>query len=279
MHAKNEALFGQYFPDSQIPRPHVSSSRRPSMLLLPCLLVLFISCCVLSSAEHIPRRTRLLNKSRGQVIRSLPSAPPAALSTRRSVDIIMALSGGDDTSPEKWSMRRQVIRNLLGVWGVAQVISVLANAVKRLAPVAMQPLQHNDLQAYQWALYVGWSGYMVYAEGYKGFQKKFSPMVVQRAFDLINHPSILNILLAGPYCMGMFNASRKRMIVSWSITAGVFSLVKLVKLLPYPYRAIVDAGVVLGLSYGALSILVLTIKALLGGKVIADEEEAVTKAA
>lgn len=195
---------------------------------------------------------------------------------------IMSISGGEVSSnpaaspsaeQPNFSLKRQLLRNVLGVWGVAQVISVLANAVKRLIPVAIQPLQQNDLQPWQWGLYVTWSMYMVYAEGYKAFQKKFSPMVVQRAFSIIDKPSILNVVLAGPYCMGMFGASRKRMIVSWAVTAGVFSLVKIVKLLPYPYRAIVDAGVVLGLSYGALSMLFFTVKALLGGKVDAGEKE------
>jgi hypothetical protein len=65
--------------------------------------------------------------------------------------------------------------------------------------------------------------------------------------------------------MGLFCAPKRRMIVGWSLTVGVFSLVKIVKLLPYPYRSIVDAGVVAGLSYGTMSICILTIKALLFG--------------
>jgi hypothetical protein len=72
--------------------------------------------------------------------------------------------------------------------------------------------------------------------------------------------------------MGLFGASKKRMIVGWCVTAGVFSLTLFVKRLPYPYRAIVDAGVVVGLSYGTLSILLLAVKAFFGGKVEAPEE-------
>lgn len=94
---------------------------------------------------------------------------------------------------------------------------------------------------------------MIYAEGYQAFQQKFSPLVVKRAYLLLEKPSILNWLLAGPYCMGLFGATRKRMIVSWSITIGVFGLIGLVKKLPYPYRSIVDAGVICGLTYGAAS--------------------------
>eukprot|EP01039_Chlorochromonas_danica_P006540 gene6540-7214_t len=221
--------------------------------------------------------------------RYLPSHPRRlCLSSSDSTQLIMSLRGGESNNNslsnaepavpsenEKkapYSLRRSIMKNLLGVWGVVQVVSILGNALKRLIPVAIEPLQKNDLVPFQWGLYAVWAIYMVYAEGYKAFQKKFSPMVVQRAFALIDHPHPLNILLAGPYCMGMFAASKKRMIVSWAVTAGVFSLVKIVKLLPYPYRAIVDGGVVLGLSWGALSMVALTAKALLGGKV-EDKEE------
>ena len=78
--------------------------------------------------------------------------------------------------------------------------------------------------------------------------------------------------------MGLFGAPRKRMIVSWSITAGVFSLVKVVKLLPYPYRSIIDAGVVFGLSYGTISTLVIMVKALLHGIDTDDDDKDTTTA-
>lgn len=151
-------------------------------------------------------------------------------------------------------------RYALCLWGVAQVVSTLANAIKRLLPIALQPFQQNDLTAPQWGLYIAWCLYMTYAEGYKAFQQKFSPMVVERAWGILDNANIFNTVLAGPYAMGMFGADRKRMIVSWAIMAGVFSLVKIVKFLPYPYRSIVDGGVVCGLSYGAMSIVFLTIR-------------------
>lgn len=180
------------------------------------------------------------------------------------------------TTEEKRPAGKTVWRNILGVWGVVQVISILANALKRLYPIAVQPFIQKDMLPYQWALYAAWCAYMAYAEGYKAFQLKFSPMVVQRAFLIHQNPNIFNVLLAGPYCMGLFGASKKRMIVGWAVTAGVFSLTLFVKKLPYPYRAIVDAGVVVGLSYGTLSILVLAVKAFFGGKVEAPGDEEVT---
>lgn len=116
---------------------------------------------------------------------------------------------------------------------------------------------------------------MAYAEGFKGFQKKFSPLVVKRALtlDAVADPAgggrrrragPLRILLAGPYSMGLFHATKKRRTVSWGLTTGVLCLVQLVKRLPYPWRSIVDAGVVVGLSYGTLSICMIWAGALMG---------------
>jgi len=173
----------------------------------------------------------------------------------------------------KYSLRESVTRNVLGLWGVLQVVSILVNAIKRLYPIAIQPILKKDILPIEWVMYGAWSLYMMYTEGYKAFQLKFSPLVVERSFGLSKNISILNILFAGPYSMGLFGAPRKRMILSWSLTAGVFALVKLVKLLPYPYRSIVDAGVVAGLSYGTLSICVLAIKAMLAGDSKVDKDD------
>lgn len=70
--------------------------------------------------------------------------------------------------------------------------------------------------------------------------------------------------------MGLFHATKKRMIVSWGVTLGVTGIVAAVKKLPYPWRNIVDAGVVAGLTWGCISILIHYIKALVTGKIPAD---------
>mmetsp|Transcript_8798 Transcript_8798/g.8870 ORF Transcript_8798/g.8870 Transcript_8798/m.8870 type:complete len:236 (-) Transcript_8798:12-719(-) len=155
-------------------------------------------------------------------------------------------------------------QKFIAAWGAFGVISILANAIKRLYPIAIQPFLQKDLTATHWIITSIWTIFMMYTEGYKAFHCKFSPLVVRRAFTLVEHPSMLNYILAGPYCMGLFSATKKRMITSWSITAGVFVIVAVVKKLPYPWRSIVDMGVVAGLSYGALSIGYQFVRALFG---------------
>lgn len=152
----------------------------------------------------------------------------------------------------------------LSSWGVLGVVMLIANALQRLFPVALQPLIQKDLTTEQVLIYIAWTIYMIYVEGYKAFHLKFSPFVVRRSLTLTDNPTFLKSLLAGPYCMGLFSATKKRMILSWSLMIGVFALVKVVKLLPYPWRSIVDAGVVCGLSVGTLSIIYHYILALLG---------------
>lgn len=178
--------------------------------------------------------------------------------------------GGIDTVLVKNQKRSQSIKRLIGKrilasWSIIQVLCILTNAIRRLLPIAIQPFLQNDLEPFQWGLYISWALYMAYMEGYESFQKKFSPLIVKRAFKMSDQSlTPLNIIFAGPYAMGMFGATRKRMIISWSVTGLVFGLVKIVKKLPYPYRSIVDAGVIVGLTYGSTSILLITIRAFFG---------------
>ena len=112
--------------------------------------------------------------------------------------------------------------------------------------------------------------WFAYVEGYKGFQRKFSPLVVSRSLTLHPRSPPHHLLLAPLYSMGMFHATKKRVIVSWSVTLGVAALVAGVKRMPYPWRNIVDAGVVVGLTLGMLSILVGYVVACTKGESPAD---------
>ena len=105
---------------------------------------------------------------------------------------------------------------------------------------------------------------MLYSEGYKGFQKGFSPRVVARAVHLSRHPVAWHVLLAPLYCMGYIHATKKRRIVALSVTAGVVTLVLVVGLLPQPWHGIVDLGVVAGLGYGVIAILAFALKVFVG---------------
>jgi uncharacterized membrane protein YkgB len=62
--------------------------------------------------------------------------------------------------------------------------------------------------------------------------------------------------------MGFFHTTKKRKIISYSLTSFIIVLIIVVHAIPQPWRGIVDAGVVLGLSWGTVSLLVYGVKAL-----------------
>ena len=158
--------------------------------------------------------------------------------------------------------KEQFLHFLCLIWGVGGVIALIARALFRLTPTALEPIQ--TLTVAQWAILLSWCGFMAYSEGYKGFHLAFAPRVIARANYLGNHPTILRIVFAPLICMGLFYATKKRLIVSWCLLIGIISLIVAIRLLEQPWRGIVDAGVVLGLGLGLMSLLYFLIRAIAG---------------
>jgi hypothetical protein len=146
---------------------------------------------------------------------------------------------------------------LLGFyWGIAGVIAFISFAVVRLSPRIAEITEYS-LSPLQWLVLVGFVLWMAWAEGYKGFHRAFAPRVIARARYLrtnteSSHPVLA--LLAPLFCMGYIHATRKRKIVSIAVTSVIVGLVMLLRITPQPWRGIIDAGVVTGLSLGILSI-------------------------
>ena len=147
------------------------------------------------------------------------------------------------------------------IWGTAGVTFFLLSAILRLTPRAQDALS-GDLSILQWIAVIAWGVFMLFAEGYRGFQKKFSPRTAARVRYLKQNPTWIRVVLAPFFCMGYFYASKKTKIVAYALTFGIIILIVLVKFLEQPWRGIVDFGVVLGLSYGLISFLIYTAKAL-----------------
>jgi len=143
---------------------------------------------------------------------------------------------------------------IAAVWGVGGVILILGSAIVRLTPIAWTTII-GPLEWWHIVFGVVWTIFMAYSEGYRGFQRAFSPRVVARAQWLSRNPSLLHVLLAPLFCMAFFHATRKRLIVSWAITMMVIFFIIGAKLLPDPWRGLVDIGVVVGLTWGLAAIL------------------------
>ncbi|MGE9296119.1 MAG: hypothetical protein ACQKBV_07530 [Puniceicoccales bacterium] len=163
------------------------------------------------------------------------------------------------------------MRFIAMTWGLGGVFLLIGSAVYRLTPYAAEALQ-SGLTTFQWVAAILWSVFMLVAEGYRGFQKQFSPRVVARSKYLATHPKPLHVLLAPAFCMGFFHATKKRITVTWCLFTGIVILIIIVRTLPQPWRGIVDLGVVLGLAYGLLWILIYAAKCYGGGRFEVDPE-------
>ncbi|WP_437630234.1 hypothetical protein [Sorangium sp. So ce854] len=164
-------------------------------------------------------------------------------------------------SPPAGEQRRRLA---VVLWGVLGVVAVLIEAIYRLGTMAARVLTTHTLTTGQLILLAAWTVAIVYFEGYRGFQQRFSPRVVARALHLAEHRRPLHVALAPLYCMALLHATRRRLIATWALIAGIVALILLVRQMPPPYRAIVDAGVALALAWGTVAMLVDLARGLAG---------------
>jgi len=140
------------------------------------------------------------------------------------------------------------------VWAVVGFSWVLLDAIIRLAIIAWEGIGPG-LSGLQYVLLVLFVVAMAYAEGYRGFQKSFSPRCAARAYWLCRNPEPLAVALAPLFIMGFFRATRAPFLFAWVGTFLIVLMIIGLQLIPQPWRGIVDAGVVVGLSWGLISFL------------------------
>ena len=149
-------------------------------------------------------------------------------------------------------------------WGVLGFTAILAQALRHLVPLSLEPIRQGHLTGWHWALYAASIVFTGYFEGYRGFQLQVAPRIVVRALWLGRHPTPLRVILAPLFCAGFFHATRKRLITTWIFYPALVVVIIAVRQLEQPWRGIVDAGVVVGLTWGGLSILWMFVRALRG---------------
>lgn len=164
------------------------------------------------------------------------------------------------TSPLTERPAATLLGSLGAVWGIAGFSLLLGYCILRLAPIALE-IFSQPLRWYHWLGLLLNLGVMAYYEGYRGFQKGFSPRVAARARYLAYHPNALHVLLGPLFCLGYFYTSRRRQVGVIGLTLGIIVLILVVRLLDQPWRGIVDAGVVVGLSWGLVSLVVFSVLA------------------
>lgn len=149
------------------------------------------------------------------------------------------------------------------IWGIVGLSLVFGRGLFCLYPY-VEELAWNTFTWIHWLSLIISLLFMGYSEGYKGFHLKFSPRAAARALYLKNNPTLVRVIFSPLFCMGFFHATKKRKIVAYSLTTMIVVLIVLVRQLSQPWRGIVDAGVLLGLGWGLVSVWLFSIKAFFG---------------
>ncbi len=172
---------------------------------------------------------------------------------------------------------RRLIARPAALWGIFGFVLILSQAILRLAPLAYHAIASGQMTHLQWGLFAGSILFNGAMEGYVAFQLQVAPRVVARAIHLAAHPRRLHVALAPMFCMTLFHATRKRLLVSWCVYVGIICLIIIVRRLPQPWRGIVDAGVVVGLTWGVVAIVAAFVAVRRGGPVHGSPELPVTR--
>ncbi|MEM7145642.1 MAG: hypothetical protein AAF591_10935 [Verrucomicrobiota bacterium] len=159
----------------------------------------------------------------------------------------------------------KVIGILGAIWGAVGMFWMLVSAIWGLAQIAWDAYSGGFTWVH-WVVCVLWVIFMAHAEGYKGFQKSFSPRTAARIHYLWTNPKVLHSVLAPFFAMGYFHGTKRTKMVAWILSFGILGLVLLVRLLPQPWRGIIDVGVVVGLTWGTISLAIFVVRAFVRGE-------------
>lgn len=146
------------------------------------------------------------------------------------------------------------------VWGVLGVVLMLSEALLRLTRLAWEGVV-EQFAPLPFEIAVVWCLVNAYAEGYRGFQKRFVPQALDRAFS-IDSSSVVEVVLAPLKVLGLWRTDAKAMRRAWIMVLGISALVFAVKQLPQPWRGVIDAGVVVGLGWGTVAMVVMLVARL-----------------
>lgn len=177
-----------------------------------------------------------------------------------------------DASPSPKSASKVRQRPLLYLWAVGGVLLLLVQALLRLTPIALEAMFDIGLSPLETTLCAAWVVLNLYLEGYRGFQRRFVPRVVARAHYLATRLDPPTILLAPLFAMAYFHATKSARRAAFIVTGLVLLAITAVRGLPQPWRGIIDAGVVAGLGWGTLALLIAAARCLASGTSPGDPE-------
>jgi hypothetical protein len=148
-------------------------------------------------------------------------------------------------------------------WALGAWVWMLFDVSKDMLKLGLR-MRWAELRPAEWvglfAIVLG----MAYCEGYKAFQKQFSPMLVKRTLA-ITADSPWYVHLLGPfYVGGFFDGTPRRLVVSWLLVVVIALLGIFTARCPHPWRQSIDLGVFVGLGWGVAAIFYWSYRAYAG---------------
>jgi len=165
----------------------------------------------------------------------------------------------------------RTLGSIAAIWGVSGALAILVYAVFKMVRHTSEAMTF-ELNVWHYLVLIVWTFFMAYSEGYKGFQKGYSPRVAARSIYLREKCTWLRLFLAPLFCLGFFHSPRKRKIVVWILLIGIALIVVLFQKIPQPWRGVLDFGVIVGLSWGIIATVVYFFKFWVADKVEFDPE-------
>jgi len=153
------------------------------------------------------------------------------------------------------------MRKLIIIYSIGGVILIFSSAIFRLYPHVREGFS-NELTLLQWIVLIAYLIIMIIAKGYFALHNSFVPRVINRAELLYEKGSLIDRLFAPFFCMGFFKASGKRIIISYAMLLLIITFIVSASKISQPWRGIIDLGVIVGLSMGILSLLLLGFSSL-----------------
>lgn len=146
-------------------------------------------------------------------------------------------------------------------WSISGLLVLLGFAIWKLSTYTLESLQMH-LNWMHWLVLIGFTGFMAHSEGYKGFQKNFSPRFAARTKYLLANSTPVQCIFAPFFCMGYFHAPAKRVFTTITLTIMIIVFILLFRYIPQPWKGLLDAGVVIGLIWGMISTIFYCTKAI-----------------
>lgn len=150
--------------------------------------------------------------------------------------------------------RRMTRRGRVAVtWALAGVLLLFGEAVIALGGRGIATIQ-GGLGAGEWLAFVLLTAAFVYGEGVRALERRWVPFCIGRIAELRADARGIDVTLAPLYAMGLVGARRALLARAWVGVALILLAVLIVRVLPEPWRGIVDFAVAAALAWGTVAL-------------------------